>query len=76
VDHGPVIAQCILGIRRDDTVESVCARLYPLTERMFLQTIAWFAEGRIEKDDTGRIWVRGARYGTLPISPELEREFS
>ncbi len=75
VDHGPVIAQCVLGIGRDEPLESISRRLYPLVKPMFLQTIAWFAQGRVEKDAAGRIWVKGARYGGFPISPEVELEF-
>lgn len=75
VDHGPVIAQCVLSLERDEPLETVCRRLYPLVKPMFLQTIAWFAQGRIEKDAAGRLWVRGARYGGFPICPEVELEF-
>jgi hypothetical protein len=42
---------------------------------MFLQTLAWFAEGRVEKDAAGHVRIRGAQYGSLPISPTVEREF-
>jgi phosphoribosylglycinamide formyltransferase-1 len=75
VDHGPVIAQCVVSLDRDEPLESISQRLYPLVKPMFLQTIAWFAQGRIEKDSAGRIWVRGARYGGFPISPEVELAF-
>ena len=75
VDHGAIIAQCVLGIGPEDTAESIASRLYPLVRPMFLQTIAWFAAGRIVTDAHGRVWVQGARYGTLPISPEPEQQF-
>ncbi|MFB3828158.1 MAG: phosphoribosylglycinamide formyltransferase [Bryobacteraceae bacterium] len=75
VDHGPIIAQCVLPIGRDEEMNSICTRLYHLVRPMFLQTIAWFAAGRIEKDPGGRIWVRGAHYGAWPISPRIEIGF-
>jgi phosphoribosylglycinamide formyltransferase-1 len=75
VDHGPIIAQSVVGIARDEPIQSICSRLYRVVRPMFLQTIAWFAEDRIEKDAQGRIWVRGARYGALPTSPQVERTF-
>jgi phosphoribosylglycinamide formyltransferase-1 len=76
VDHGPIIAQCVLPIDRDEPMASICQRLHALVAPMFLQTIAWFAQDRIEKDSDGRIWVRGARYGTWPISPSIEMDFT
>ena len=75
VDHGPIIAQCLVGLRRDESAAGAGDRIFPLLRPLYLQVLAWFAEGRIEKDAEGRIWVAGATYGELPSSPSVEREF-
>jgi phosphoribosylglycinamide formyltransferase-1 len=75
VDHGPIIAQCTLPVGRDEEMNSICGRLYRMVRPMYLQTIAWFAQGRIKKDAGGRIRVRGARYDTWPISPAIDKDF-
>ncbi len=72
VDGGAIIAQCVVGVRRDDTAADVGVRVYPLLRRMYLQVLAWHSAGRVERDDAGRIWVRDAVYGELPISPAVE----
>ncbi|MGB9631808.1 MAG: phosphoribosylglycinamide formyltransferase [Chloroflexaceae bacterium] len=76
VDHGAIIAQCITGIRPNDTVNSLGARLFGLLRLMYLQVIAWYASGRILKDDQGKILVRDAVYGEFPISPSVELAFT
>lgn len=75
MDHGPVIAQCVLGLRRAESTVSVGQRLFPLLRLMYLQVITWYAEGRITKDAHGGLWVRDATYGELPISPAPEKTF-
>lgn len=75
VDHGPIIAQCVVGLRKGETATGAGDRLFPLLRPMYLQVLAWFAEGRIERDDLGRVWVTGATYGDLPVSPSVERDY-
>lgn len=72
VDAGAIIAQAIVATVPGETLDSYGRRVYELLEPMFLQVLAWYAAGRIERDATGRIVVRDARYGTLPVSPALE----
>lgn len=75
VDHGAVIAQCVVGVRRSDTPEIIGTRLFGLLRLMFLQVLRWYSCGRVAKDDRGRVWVKDAVYGELPISPSLEDSF-
>ena len=75
VDHGAQIAQCIVGVRRNETAEQLGSRLFVLLRLMFLQVIAWYSSGRVFKDDGGNIWVRDAVYGEIPISPSIEMSF-
>ena len=72
MDGGPIIAQAVVGLRRDDTTETVGARVFAAARPMFLQVLRWFAAGRVERDPDGRVWVRGAEYGALPVSPAVE----
>lgn len=76
VDTGPIIAQCVLGLRREDTVDSVGARMFNLMRLMYLQVIRWHVEGRVERDADGRVFVRDAVYGEVPISPAIEMGFA
>jgi len=76
VDSGPIIAQCARAVERMDTESTLGSRLFELVRPMFLQVIAWYAADRIVRDDHGRLWVRGARYGQLPIVPAVEQAFA
>jgi phosphoribosylglycinamide formyltransferase-1 len=75
LDGGAIIAQCTLALKRGENAADYGARLFELLRPMFLQTLKWYAKGRVEKDHQGKIWVRGAAYGRLPISPSLEADF-
>lgn len=76
MDHGPIVAQCVVGLGRDETAGEIGRKIYPLLQPMYLQVLAWYAAGRVEKDAAGRLRVRGATYGRLPVSPALEPPWS
>jgi phosphoribosylglycinamide formyltransferase-1 len=75
MDTGPLIAQCVLALRRSETEGQAGARMFELLRPMFLQVIRWHVEGRVERDSEGRIFVRDAVYGEFPISPTVEANF-
>jgi phosphoribosylglycinamide formyltransferase-1 len=75
VDHGSIIAQCITGVRAGDTPETLGRRLYRPLRLMYLQVLAWYAAHRVFHDEQGRVWIRDAVYGELPISPAVEQGF-
>ena len=75
MDTGSIIAQCVSGLRVTDTPKTIGARLFGSMRLMYLQVIAWYAQGRVFRDETGRVWVRDAVYGELPISPAVEQGF-
>lgn len=75
IDGGAIIAQCLTGVRRGDSPAMLGARLYNLLQPMYLQTIRWHVEGRVEKEADGRIIVRDAVYGEYPFAPALETSF-
>jgi phosphoribosylglycinamide formyltransferase 1 len=72
VDAGAIVAQAVVATVPEETLAAYGRRVYELLEPMFLQVIRWYAEGRVERDGSGRIVIRDARYGTFPISPALE----
>jgi len=72
VDAGPVISQCVLALRRREEAAQYGARLFEILRPMFLQTLQWYAEGRVGRDAEGRIWVADATYGEWPVCPSLE----
>jgi phosphoribosylglycinamide formyltransferase-1 len=72
VDAGAIIAQAIVATIPGETLDGYGRRVYELLEPMFLQVLRWYAAGRVARDAAGRIVVRDARYGTLPVSPALE----
>lgn len=72
MDHGPVIAQCILGTQPHEDSRNLGRRLFPLLRLMYVQVITWYAAGRVAKDEKGRLCVRDAIYGEFPISPTPE----
>jgi phosphoribosylglycinamide formyltransferase-1 len=72
VDAGPIISQCVVSLGFDEKSTHLGLKIYQHLEPMFLQTIKWYANGRIYKDEIGRIWVKNASYGKIPISPSIE----
>jgi len=66
-----VIVQAVVPVLPEDTAQSLSDRILSYEHRILPQTVRWFAEGRIRIEGR-RVTVEGARYGTLPVNPELE----
>ena len=75
LDGGAIVAQCLVGVRRQETEDSLGGRLFGPLRLMFLQVLSWYAAGRVMKDEQGRVWIKDAVYGELPISPAVEAAF-
>ncbi|MBA3671400.1 MAG: phosphoribosylglycinamide formyltransferase [Gemmatimonadaceae bacterium] len=71
-DAGPPVSQCLTVVRPEDDEADIGTRLFARLLPMYLQTIAWYAEGRVERGGDGRIWVRGASYDEGLVSPDVE----
>ncbi|EDP76617.1 phosphoribosylglycinamide formyltransferase [Hydrogenivirga sp. 128-5-R1-1] len=72
VDGGPVIVQAVVPLLPEDTEDTLSQRILGYEHRILPQAVQWFAEGRV--NIKGRlVEVREARYGTLPVNPELEK---
>ena len=74
MDHGSTLAQCVLALRRSDDEETAGRRMWPLLRATYLQVLAWYAAGRVERDESGQLWVRDGCYGELPVCPAVEIE--
>ncbi len=72
LDAGPIIAQAVVPVLPNDTAETLADRILKHEHRIYPQVIQWFAEGRVRVEGN-KVWILGARYGTLPFNPELER---
>jgi len=72
VDGGPVIVQAVVPLLPEDTVETLSRRILSYEHRILPQTVQWFAENRIRIEGR-KVVVENARYGTLPVNPELEK---
>lgn len=72
VDGGPVIVQAVVPILPEDNEETLSRRILSYEHRVLPQAIQWFSEGRVSMK--GRLLViEGAKYGSLPVNPELEK---
>lgn len=58
LDAGPLVIQARVPVRKDDTPESLAARVLDQEHRIYPQAIRWFAEGRL-KLENGRALLDG-----------------
>ena len=58
VDAGPIVAQAVVPVRDDDTVEALAARVLAAEHRLFPRTIDWFLSGKARLAD-GRVTLAG-----------------
>lgn len=59
LDGGPVIVQAAVAVARDDTPQSLAARVLEQEHRIFPLAIRWFAEGRLTVRN-GQVLLDGA----------------
>ncbi len=59
MDSGPVIAQGALGVRDDDTAETLARRVLAIEHRIYPLALRLVAEGRVSVVD-GRCRIEGA----------------
>lgn len=71
LDNGPVIAQACVPVLPDDDEVSLSERILQYEHRILPQVIRWISDGRIRVDGR-KVYVEGAKYGTLPFNPALE----
>jgi len=47
LDHGPIVAQAALPVRREDTVASLAQRVLKLEHVVYPRAVRWFLDGRL-----------------------------
>lgn len=47
LDSGPVIAQEAIQVHEEDTEDTLLERIHAVEHKLLIQTIGWYAEGRI-----------------------------
>jgi len=72
VDDGPIIGQCLVPVAPGADAADLGAALFPRLLGLTLQTLAWFAAGRVWRDAAGRVWVRDASYVDGMVCPAVE----
>ena len=58
LDHGPIVAQAAVPVLVDDTEALLGARVLRCEHEIYPRALRWWAEGRLESLQDGRILVR------------------
>jgi phosphoribosylglycinamide formyltransferase-1 len=73
LDHGPIIIQAAVPVLRDDTPQSLSARVLNEEHRIYPQAIRWLCRNQVWLDEIGRVASdRLEQPGAALISPGLE----
>lgn len=73
LDHGPIIIQAAISVLKNDTPESLAARVLHEEHRIYPQAIRWICKGLVALDDTGKVdFKRLEQPGPALISPSLD----
>ncbi|MCG8532809.1 MAG: phosphoribosylglycinamide formyltransferase [Desulfovibrionales bacterium] len=80
MDHGAIIAQAVVPVAAEESVEDVQQRVLSFEHRIYPQVLQWIATGRVEQqercvvvEDTGLEKVPSD--GSFIVSPPLEDGF-
>ncbi len=73
LDHGPIIIQAAVPVMRDDTPQTLSARVLGEEHRIFVQALRWLCRNQVWLNDEGRVSSnRLEQPGAALISPGLE----
>lgn len=73
LDHGPIIIQAAVPVLRDDTPQSLSARVLREEHRIYAQAVRWLCRDQVWLDAQGRVASdRLEQLGSTLISPGLE----
>ncbi len=73
LDHGPIIIQAAVPVLRDDTPQSLSARVLREEHRIYAQAVRWLCRDQMWLDEKGRVASdRLEQLGSTLISPGLE----
>ncbi len=72
LDHGPIVAQAAVPVQAQDTEDLLGARVLRCEHVLYPRVLRWWAEGRLEHLEDGRIRVQGAPLssGSLMVPEE------
>lgn len=59
LDHGPIVIQAAVPVRRDDDEDTLAARVLVQEHRIYPRAVRWFVEGRLRIRD-GVVWLAEA----------------
>jgi phosphoribosylglycinamide formyltransferase-1 len=69
LDHGPVLAQGVLTVPKDDTVATLADRLLQVEHRLYADVVRWLAQGRVTLDAMQRVHVEGVVSRSIMLTP-------
>ncbi len=73
LDHGPIIIQAAVPVLRDDTPQSLSARVLQQEHRVYPQAVRWLCHDQVWLDDSGRVAGNCLEQPeTALVSPGLE----
>ena len=73
LDHGPIIAQGAVPVLRDDTPDTLAARILKVEHRIYPQAVAWLCGGQVWLNESGKVTSNGPEaHDTSIVAPELE----
>ncbi len=73
LDHGPIIIQAAVPVLRDDTEQSLAARVLHEEHRIYAQALRWLCKDKVMLDAQGHAVLRQRKQsGHALISPGLE----
>jgi phosphoribosylglycinamide formyltransferase 1 len=73
LDHGPIIIQAAVPVLRDDTPQSLSARVLQQEHRVYPQAVRWLCQDQVWLDDSGRVAGNCLELPeTALVSPGLE----
>lgn len=74
LDCGPVIIQGAMPVLAGDTPDSLADRLLPLEHRVYVQTLRWLAQGRVQLRPEGRVDVLGVTHRAVVAWPPEDQD--
>jgi phosphoribosylglycinamide formyltransferase-1 len=73
LDHGPIIIQAAVPVLRDDSEQTLAARVLNEEHRIFPQAISWLCQGQVRLSEQGRVlFLLRKQPGFALVSPSLE----
>jgi phosphoribosylglycinamide formyltransferase-1 len=73
LDHGPIIIQAAVPVLRDDTEQTLAARVLREEHRIYVQAIRWLCKDKVILNEQGKAILRHRKQsGFALVSPGLE----